>query len=373
MNLYTANSPANSAGTAAFADESGSLTTSESIICYHERMGSDIPTYRNGSIAYQPDPNHKIATGVKTGHVQLFCLTHNQYLGTKLPTKVLPGLNTIGYWDADHEQQWGTDWHFNEGLELVLIENGQVTFALDGREYRLHPGDFTLTKPWLRHRLGDPHVGPSRIYWMMLDVGVRRPNQVWRWPSWIVLTPGDRKTLARLIDKFEHHVWRSNANLRRCFYRIGEAIRSQRHGNNLSLIGSLVNEALFLLLQELKTHHEISLDESNASLETVNIFWNKLKSSPDQLGLTWTLNKMARHCQLGVTQFVYYTKKLFNLTPMHYLNRCRLENAARLLQQQPQRSVTDIAFDCGFSTPQYFTKAFHKYYGFPPKIFRCKA
>src|SRR5664280_588554 len=111
------------------------------------------PTYRDGKNIYQPDPNYEINKGLKAGHLRLVCLCHHQYLGAKLPPKVLPGLNTVGYWDADCEQQWGTDWHYNEGLELVLIENGQLTFALEGQKHILQPNDATFTRPWLPHCL----------------------------------------------------------------------------------------------------------------------------------------------------------------------------------------------------------------------------
>jgi AraC-like DNA-binding protein len=334
-------------------------------------MPERMPTYREGNKNYQPDPNYEVERGLKAGHLKLVCLCHNQYSGTPLPQNMLPGLNTAGYWDADCDQHWGTDWHYNEGLELVLIENGQVTFALDGEERRLQPNDATFTQPWLRHRLGDPHVGASRIYWIMLDVGVRRPDQPWKWPPWILLTPADRKELARLSERLPYHIWRADAHLQRCFHRLGNAILSNRSGINLSLVACLVNEALFLLLQELRIHHGGDDHKSENSRDLAKIFWQEIKQNPAQLGTQWTMRKMAQRCGLGTTQFVFYTKQLFNLTPMHLLNRYRLEWAAASLKDQPRRSITDIALDCGFTTSQHFTKCFREYFHCPPRIYRA--
>jgi AraC family 4-hydroxyphenylacetate 3-monooxygenase operon regulatory protein len=336
-------------------------------------MSESVPTYRDGEKIYQPDPNYEVERGLKAGHLDLVCLCHNQYSGAKLSRKVLPGLNTAGYWDADCDQHWGTDWHYNEGLELVLIENGQVTFALEGQEYRLQPNDATFTRPWLRHRLGDPHIGASRIYWIMLDVGVRRPNQSWKWPSWILLTPADRKKLARLSERIPFHLWQADSHLQRCFRRLGNAIRTNRWGSNLSLIACFVNEALFLLLQELCIHHGTEENKGKASREITELFWQEIKQHPTQLGLRWTMSKMAKRCGLGTTQFVFYTRQLFNLPPMHLLNRCRLERAASLLKGQPRLSITEIALDCGFSTNQHFTKCFREYFRCPPRIYRAGA
>jgi AraC-like DNA-binding protein len=330
-----------------------------------------IPTYRNGEQVLHPDPNYDMERGVKAGRVRLVCLSHNQYYGKKLGKNVLPGLNTVGYWDADCEQQWGTDWHYNEGLELALVENGQLTFRLEGLSHALQPYDATFTRPWLRHCVGDPHVGPSRIYWMVLDVGVRRPNQSWKWPSWILLSARDRKELMRLADQCRSHVWKASADLRRCFHRLGDAISTNVDGINLSLIACLVNEALCLLLQELRGHQEKQAVESDTFLELTKIFWREVKQNPALLGADWTLAKMARRCGIGKTQFVFYTKQIFNLAPIHYLNRCRLILAAELLKSQPQRSITEIAMDCGFSTSQHFAKIFHQHYKCTPRIYRC--
>jgi len=52
-----------------------------------------------------------------------------------------------------------------------------------------------------------------------------------------------------------------------------------------------------------------------------------------------------------------------------FTNRLRLEKAARLLRYSG-RSVTDIAFDCGFSSPATFSRAFRCGYGTSPSEFR---
>jgi AraC family L-rhamnose operon regulatory protein RhaS len=58
------------------------------------------------------------------------------------------------------------------------------------------------------------------------------------------------------------------------------------------------------------------------------------------------------------------------MTPLHYLNHCRLETARRILLEQPSRSVTQVALDCGFSTPQYFATVFGRRFGSAPREFR---
>ncbi len=52
-----------------------------------------------------------------------------------------------------------------------------------------------------------------------------------------------------------------------------------------------------------------------------------------------------------------------------FTNRLRLERAARLLRYS-ERSLTDIALDCGFSSPATFSRAFRSGYDTSPRQFR---
>ena len=80
---------------------------------------------------------------------------------------------------------------------------------------------------------------------------------------------------------------------------------------------------------------------------------------------------MAEECGLGITQFVRHCKQFTNVTPLQYLNHCRLEAARRILLEQPsRRSVTQVALDCGFSSPQYFATVFGQRFGCTPREYR---
>jgi AraC-like DNA-binding protein len=59
----------------------------------------------------------------------------------------------------------------------------------------------------------------------------------------------------------------------------------------------------------------------------------------------------------------------FGETPHRYLTRLRLERA-RMLLRGTERSVSDVARDCGFESPGSFTTLFTKRFGVPPARFR---
>ena len=99
-----------------------------------------------------------------------------------------------------------------------------------------------------------------------------------------------------------------------------------------------------------------------SSKRTVEIFLKRLKHALDE---EWTLENMAAECNLSRTQFTQHCQVLTNMTPVRYLQMLRL-NAARELLENRQQSVTSVAYDCGFSSSQYFATCYKKRFGFSP-------
>jgi AraC-like DNA-binding protein len=60
---------------------------------------------------------------------------------------------------------------------------------------------------------------------------------------------------------------------------------------------------------------------------------------------------------------------VLGVTPHQYLIRSRLRHAARLLADNT-RSITDIAYDVGFSDLSNFVRTFHRAAGVSPRGFR---
>ena len=54
----------------------------------------------------------------------------------------------------------------------------------------------------------------------------------------------------------------------------------------------------------------------------------------------------------------------------NYIQQLRLEYAAKLLVDQPERSIAQIATDCGFSSGSYFSNCFRLYFGVRPTDLR---
>ena len=234
----------------------------------------------------------------------------------------------------------------------------------------LEPGDLTITRPWQKHRVGDPNVSASRLIWLILDVGVRRPNQSWRWPKWLLLPPARLQRLTHRLRHNEKISWHANHEVTRCFAALAAAAENKSDDENLTRLKLLVNE-LLMALSGLLDENRPRLNATLSSAErTVKLFLTELAQRCDE---PWTLETMARQCGLGRSHFSHYCRKLTNRTPVDYLTHCRIERAGELLRRPDDPTVTDVAFACGFQSSQYFATVFARQKGLPPRIWQRKA
>jgi AraC-like DNA-binding protein len=295
-------------------------------------------------------------------------ISGGHYPGPSLPEAALPGLKMAGVWDALVDQDWGLLWHRNEGVELTFLEQGRLDFSTDEGPFDLESNSLTIVRPWQRHRLGNPNIRRSRLHWLLIDVGVRRPDQTWNWPPWLVLSSQDIAELTVMLRQNERTVWKANQELKRSFQAIAQCLGTDSNGGHISRLTLHLNELLLVLLETMRHHKDVRLDEKlTTSNRTVELFLADLKIHPEHLSLPWTVEKMAHSCGLKATQFIHHVKLLVNMTPARYLIECRIEFAKALLRSQPKPGITETAMQCGFASSQYFATVFSRQLGLSPR------
>ena len=333
-------------------------------------MSKLIPIYTDHDEKYMADSCTPLAQAAAEHKIRMEVLCHGHYPGRALDRGVLPGLKMAGYWDTNSEQDWGLPWHRNEGIELALLERGLLKFTTDEGEHWARANDMTIVRPWQRHRIGDPTIGPSRLHWVLIDIGVRRPHQEWQWPPWVVLSPADLCEITKVLRQNERTMWRATPEIRRCFQNIARCVETNSGQGSISRLSLQLNELLLLLLGMMRQQN-VELDgELTTSRRTVRLFLNDIRDHPEHLSQNWTVTKMAAACGLGVTQFISHVKSLEGVTPLQYILHYRLERSATILKNRPAAGITDTALDSGFSSSQYFATVFAKRFGCSPREYR---
>jgi len=82
------------------------------------------------------------------------------------------------------------------------------------------------------------------------------------------------------------------------------------------------------------------------------------------------LEKLAKEANYSTFHFQKIFKSVVGETPKQYIKRVRIENTSHLISLKPNTSLIEIAFDCGFTSLETFSRAFKNYYGISPNFFR---
>ena len=82
-----------------------------------------------------------------------------------------------------------------------------------------------------------------------------------------------------------------------------------------------------------------------------------------------SIPEAASRSGLSANQFIRRFSQAYGITPYRYLLGLRLDRASRLLRETG-RSITDIAYGCGFNDGNYFSRAFRSRFSASPREYR---
>jgi len=325
------------------------------------------PIYESRETRYEIDRCEPQNNAIRNGNIAFHALSKGHYPGVPMPQNLLPGLNSIGFWNADSSQTWEEELHRNEGVEIAFLESGTIALVTGNKKYELRAGQFVVTRPWQLHKLGN--IGPCRLHWLILDVGVRRPHQAWQWPDWMVLTKDDLAELTRRLLENDDPVRTANQAMVQAFRALARTIEVWDRPHAISRLATNLNQLFLGILGAASDAPAREIHEPTSRQRAVESFLIGLKNEPVTRQEPWTIDRMAEHCGMGVTSFSKYCRELVNAGPMEFLNRCRLDHAVDLLRQNGGLSITDIAMTCGFNSSQYFATCFRQRFHVAPSKF----
>ena len=87
--------------------------------------------YKDGRVIYHANTCDPLTAAAAKGEIKVEAISRGTYPGERLAKSQLPGLCSLGYWDIRKKQNWGLDWHRNEGIEIFYVASGTIEFFVD--------------------------------------------------------------------------------------------------------------------------------------------------------------------------------------------------------------------------------------------------
>jgi len=270
-----------------------------------------------------------------------------------------------GHWNAAREARIITE-HNDNGLELVYVRHGKVTWSCEDALMTVRAGELSFTWPWQTHAAVNQTLPPVDIYWVLLPLNTRkRPSSKALKGIHVdlILPQKIGYDLVQNLSRLEYQILKPAASFKEKFIQLVTQLDETQGQLDLPGLGWL-----YLVLDEVQAairaadHPMIDFTR-----ERVERFLSE--ELPGSLEDVWTLERMSDACSLGRTTFAEQVKRLRGDTPVRVLTRMRIDSAKERLRNTSD-PITRIAAECGFSTSQRFATVFKAYTGQAPREFR---
>ena len=244
--------------------------------------------------------------------------------------------------------------------ELVIVYNGSGIHLFDGRELPIQAGNVFLVPPRMRHCYAKP--APLSIYNILFgeDVLPSFWNDLMGLPGFQLLfnTSSIMRNMGEILHIEPQYFPDAVKVIEEMEYFQGiiqPGARTMLFSNFLRL--------LYLLALNCQ------INEKRKGVSYAPRISHLLTLLSSRYGEAWTLKKMLAATNMSASSFCHQFKQITGKSPIDYLLKLRLQNAASLLMLQ-ELSITEIASRCGFSDSNYFSRQFKKMFSRSPQQFR---
>mgnify|MGYP006180514731 CR=1 FL=1 len=248
--------------------------------------------------------------------------------------------------------------HLNDGIEVHFIESGRYEWLIEDKSIDLFPGDLSITAPW--HWNGSPtgKMDMGQITWIILKPEKYNLHETLDFGAWFKDSKETQISLGRLLASEKGIVIRNAKQFRKYFTSIKEELQNQESGFELVIRNLLEN--FIVDLNRILTTRQLKIDREGSFIE------NLTKEIQTDLSKKWPVEQVAMKFGMGKTKFTELVKKLTGYPPNSFIIQLRIEKAKAILEESEKVNLTDLAYQCGFSSLQHFTTYFSNRTGLSP-------
>lgn len=237
--------------------------------------------------------------------------------------------------------------HWHVEYELIRILTGEFFMVLNGRSLTASAGDLIILPGGMLHG-GYPK---ACIYECIV------------FDRQMLLQPQTAKLLSEihLGDVLVFPATEENRPLTEGAAALFDAMHHPSEGYRLTCLGALYRLFGAILDRGLYTPE----DRLRGDAPHIRRFKSVLKLIEERYAEPLTLAELAGAAGMSPKYFCRFFRQMSRRSPIEYLNYYRIERACAMFAD-PERSMADVAFGCGFNDLSYFIKTFRKFKGTTP-------
>ena len=254
----------------------------------------------------------------------------------------LPEVPLLGVHDEKYARQ-GLAPHVHPGLmEICYLTRGERVYHVNRQDYPFRGNEVFVTYPDELHGSGRHPHGKGLLYWMQ----VRLPK---RPAPFLALSARDAWPLVRQLRHLPRRRFLGDRRLKTLYEEIMDLFLHGKPDFQRIEIATRLTQWLMLVSR---------CAQREASRRVTPDIRRVCDHVESNLGHPANIHELAALAALSESRFKVKFKEQTGLPPAEYVVRRKVEKAREWLGQG--RSVTDVAFDLGFSSSQYFATVFKR-------------
>ena len=249
---------------------------------------------------------------------------------------------------------------FHEEIEIKYYLGGSSALMIDGEVLVTAPGAISVVNPFEVH--SNLNIDGYKGEYVLLMVGVDFLKE---------FAPGGldlRQTLISKGKRITHYI-AEDERLAAIMMRVNEELGQRRENYRLAVY-SLITELFVLLLRDY-VKREISTDDLPSAGKAAETIAPALTAIFENYSRQTSLEELASLCNISKYHFSRIFKEEMKMTVVEYITSYRISLADVMLKNS-DKSIEQIAGDCGFSDISYFYRCYKRLKGTSPKRARLK-
>lgn len=265
--------------------------------------------------------------------------------------------NRINVWEENLNRDFPV--HFHDFSELVVITGGKAVHIINGIEYNIQSGDVYVIK-------GNTTHGFSQVKNLSLYNIAYMENEPVLEYEYLRIMSGFQalffvEPIYRKQLNFEHKLHLSSKDI-----VFAESILEIMASENKDApqYDRILRIYFTSFITFLSRQFEQKCEKSKITSISDTLAFIE-KNYTRQI----TVDELAKMAHLSSRHFIRLFIQNYGITPKQYIMQLRIRYACRRLEQSA-KSISDIAFESGFTDTNYFTSCFKSRMGKSPKEYR---
>ena len=253
-------------------------------------------------------------------------------------------------------------WHWHPEVELTLVLEGSVRVLVNNEEYCIEAGDGMFINSNMLHYKEPASKGRvctvNHVFDASIVAGQFQSVFAKQYVQPVVECSGLDCYIFRKVDEQNLEILKKIQHAYDITYqkKCGYEMLAR---NDFSEVWIALYEAVKDRIHEKKNVN--TLKEQRVKYMMLYIH----KNYADKL----TLEQIAESASISKRECLRCFNEILNMTPFHYLMEYRVRKASEYLRSSSD-SISEIGYNCGFSSTSYFTKLFRELRGMTPSEYR---